>query len=129
MALAGEHRGEPLTPDLLHRREDAQLVIDHHVVPGRVTLLDRGEHLLLVQVDEHSPLDRIPQSRPLYLARLKYDIAIGQDYRRPEGATVREHRQRSRIEAIDAGIIEEKKRATQQLRVIRVLQAIAIRRA
>src|SRR6516162_4098247 len=129
MALAGEHRGEPLTPDLLHRREDAQLVIDHHVVPGWVTLLDRGEHPLLVQVDEHPPLHRIPQSRALYLARLEYDVAIGQDHRWPEGAAVREHCQRARIEAIDEGIIEEKKRNTQQLLVIRMLQAIALQRA
>ena len=98
-------------------------------MPGRVTLLDRREHPLLVQVDEHPPLDRIPQSRALYLARLEYDIAIGQDHRRPEGAAVREHCQRTRIEAIGEGIIEQKERNTQQLRVVLVLQAIALQRA
>src|SRR5215468_4994981 len=56
MALARKNGSEPLTPDRLHCREDAQLVIDHHILPRRVTLLDRGEHPFLVKVDKHPSL-------------------------------------------------------------------------
>ena len=44
-------------PYALHGRENAQLVIDHDVVPRRVTPLDVVEHRLLVNVDQHVSVD------------------------------------------------------------------------
>lgn len=70
MPLARKNRRELRAPGLLHGREDPQLVIHHHVVPGGMATLDGLEHLLLVQIDEHPAFDRIPDPRTLYLARL-----------------------------------------------------------
>src|SRR5437899_13059632 len=47
VALARKHGGDPVTPDLLHRVEDAQLVIDHDVMPGWIQPLDVVQFLLL----------------------------------------------------------------------------------
>ena len=40
LALAREHRRHALSPDLLDRVQDAQLVVDENVVLGRVAPLD-----------------------------------------------------------------------------------------
>ena len=46
-----------MLPDRFHRREDAQLVVDHDVAPGGIEPLYLIEHLFLVDVDEHPPAD------------------------------------------------------------------------
>ena len=76
MALLGKHRGNPLAPDLLHRSKNVQLVIDEHIVIGRIEALYVFELVFLVNVDEHTIIDRPPQTGPFYLARLEYRIAI-----------------------------------------------------
>src|SRR5258707_246801 len=43
MSLARKNRGQPLAPGLLHRGEDAQLVVHHDVVPRGITLLGEVE--------------------------------------------------------------------------------------
>ena len=48
----------PGFPAALARVEDAKLVVDDHVVIGRVAALDVVEFVLLVDVDEHVTVDR-----------------------------------------------------------------------
>ena len=60
VTLAREHRHQAIAPCVLHRREDAQLVVDHDVTACRIALCDGIEHLLLVDVDQHVPVDRFP---------------------------------------------------------------------
>jgi len=45
---------------MLDRIEDAKLVVDDHVVLGRVAPLDVVEFALLVDVDENLTIDRSP---------------------------------------------------------------------
>src|SRR5437764_171818 len=48
VALARKDGGEALAHDVLHRGEQALLVVDHHVAPRRIETLDLVEHLLFV---------------------------------------------------------------------------------
>ena len=43
VALPWEHRGDALTPHLLHRIEDSQLIIDHYIPLCRIKTLDLGK--------------------------------------------------------------------------------------
>ena len=76
MALFGKYRGNPLGRDLLHRGKNVQLVIDEHIVIGRIKALHVIELAFLVNVDEHTIIDRAPQPAALHLAWLKHGIAI-----------------------------------------------------
>lgn len=49
--MAWEDGGEPVAPDVFHRRQDAQFV-DHHHVLGREALFHVVEFLFLVDVEE-----------------------------------------------------------------------------
>src|SRR6516162_7836589 len=60
VALLGKNRGYPLAPVLLHRVEDAQLVVDEHVVIGGIEALDVLQLAFLMNVDEHAIIDRSP---------------------------------------------------------------------
>ena len=82
VALPGKHRRHPAAPDLLHRIQDAQLVVDQHVVLGRIEPRDVVQLVLLVDVDQHAVLERAPQARALHLARLEHRVAVRQDHRR-----------------------------------------------
>ena len=46
--------------DRLHGCQESQLVVDHHIVPGRVMPLHRIEALLLVHVDQRTALYGVP---------------------------------------------------------------------
>ena len=96
VSLAREDGGHAGAPDLLDRGQDAQLVVDQHVVTGRVALLDVVQLLLLVDVDEHAAFDRLEEPGALDLARLEDHVAVGQDDRRSPGAEVLDHRQARR---------------------------------
>src|ERR1700733_7393098 len=60
LPLAWEHAGDARAPVLLYARQDAKLVVHHHVVMRRIAALDRIEHPLLVDEDQYAPADRIP---------------------------------------------------------------------
>src|SRR5215467_16328325 len=105
MALAYEDRRQAFAPGALHGGEDTQLVIDHDVVCGRKTPLDVGQHLLLVQVDQYTPLDRVPQARALHLARLKNHVTVGDNDRRTKTATTCKRRKRPRVETARERIV------------------------
>src|SRR5437763_5553169 len=61
VALPWEHGGYPVAPDLLHRVEDAELIVDHCIVPSREPRLDVVQLLLFMHVDQHVALDGRPQ--------------------------------------------------------------------
>jgi len=54
VALPWEHRGDALTPHLLHCVEDAQFIIDHYIPLCRIKTLNLGKFLLLMDIDEHA---------------------------------------------------------------------------
>src|SRR5262249_42227830 len=62
VALFRKYGGNAFTPDLLYLGQDAQFVIDEHVMIGRVETFDIFEFLLLVNVNEHTIIDRPPEA-------------------------------------------------------------------
>src|ERR1700744_5779704 len=128
MTLAHENGHQALAPYPFHSGEDAQLVVDHDVTRGRKSSLHVGEHLLLVEVDQDTPLDRIPQAGPLYLARLKHDVTVGEDDRLTETTAARQSREGARIEAACERIIQQEEPDFRELRVGEVLETIALQR-
>src|SRR5271166_3510888 len=76
LALPGQYGGYAVPPDLFDRGQNSRLVVDQDVMGGRITLLDVGEFLLLVDVYQHVPFDRVEDARALDLARLEYDVAV-----------------------------------------------------
>ena len=62
-ALPQEHGRHALAPGVLDRRQDAQLVVDENVVFGGKAPLDVIKGLFLVDIDEHTSIDRIGQAR------------------------------------------------------------------
>ena len=114
VALARKDGDEALAPDRLHRREDALLVVDHHVAARRKVAGDDVEHLFLVDEDQDAVVDRGAQARALDLARLEDDVAVGQDHRRAEPAEARDDVERARIEPLGERIVDEEARHRQQ---------------
>jgi hypothetical protein len=51
---------------------------------GWETPLDVIESLFLMDIDEHTSIDRVGKARPFDFAGLKDDVSIGQDNSRPE---------------------------------------------
>ena len=78
-ALLREHGRDAVSPEALDRRQDAQLVVDDNVVFSRKAPLDVIEGLFLVDIDQHTSIDRVGQARPFDFVRLKDDIPVGQD--------------------------------------------------
>ena len=114
VALARKDGNEALAKRQLHRGQDALLVVDHHVAVRRVAALHGVEHLLLVDVDQHASPDSVPKARTLNLARLKDDIAVGQDDGLAEPVESREHVERPGIKTISERIVDQEGRQRQQ---------------
>src|SRR3546814_596624 len=72
--LAHEDGGQAVAQHALHGGQQLRLVVDHHVVARGIAPLDRVEHVLLVQVDQHPAPHRLPQARALHLARLEHHV-------------------------------------------------------
>ena len=107
MTLAHEHRGQARAQQPLHGGEQVGLVVDRHIVRGRIALLYRIEHVLLVYVDQHLAGDRLPQPAVFDLVRLEHDVAVGQDRRGAQRAQVGEGVQRVRVQMLGEGIVQQ----------------------
>ena len=104
-------------------------VVHEHIVRGRITLLDIDQLLLLVDIDEHAPLNRLEEPGSFDLVRLEDHIAIRQDNRRPHLAQVLEHVQRIWEKAAGKWISQEVRRDLHEVRVVRVLDPVALESA
>jgi hypothetical protein len=133
VALARKDGHEALAPDRLHRREDALLVVDHHVAARRKVVGDDVEHAFLVDEDQDPVVDRGAQPRALELARLEDDVAVGQDHGRAVTAELRDDVQCARVEPLCERIVDQKARHRQQpvrARAARLdVGAVALQRA
>jgi hypothetical protein len=114
MALAREHGGHAVAPGGLERAQDARLVVDDRVVARREQAPDVVEHRLLVDVDQHAAVDRVPQPRALDLAWLEDDVAVGQDHRRPDARQLRERVERAGEDALAERVVDQEARHLQQ---------------
>jgi hypothetical protein len=125
-ALAGEHGRDAIAPGLLDGGQDPQLVVHEHVVLGGVVPGDVVQFLLLVDVDEHLAADRLADAGALDLAWLKDDVAVRQDDRRPPVLEPLQHVQRAGKQAVREGVVHQVGRHRQQVRLVRVLDAIPL---
>jgi hypothetical protein len=83
-ALPREKGRDAVCPEALNRRQDAWFVVDEQVMFGRKTPLNLIEGLFVVDVDEHTSINRIGKARPLDFARPKDHVSIGQHNARPQ---------------------------------------------
>src|SRR6266436_9888880 len=79
VALLGKYCRHPFAPDLLHRGQDTQLVVDEHVVVGGIEARDVIKLPLFVDVDEDAVLECLPKAGSFHFARLEHGIAVGED--------------------------------------------------
>ena len=77
MALADENRCDSGAPDFFDGGENAQFVVDEHVMVGRVATLDIFELLFFVNVNHGPPFDSFQQAGAFDFAWLEDDVAIG----------------------------------------------------
>jgi hypothetical protein len=80
VALARKHRRHALAPLRLHHIENAQLVVDQYIMRRRIEPFDVGKLVLLVNVDRHPVMERLPEARALDLARLEPGVSVRQDH-------------------------------------------------
>jgi hypothetical protein len=66
-ALPREKGRDAVCPEALNRCQDAWFVVNQHVVFGWKTPLNLIEGLFVVDVDEHTSINRIGKGRPLEL--------------------------------------------------------------
>src|SRR5207253_322771 len=129
VSLAREDGRQAVAPALLHRGQDAELVVDEHVVVRGEARLDVVELPLLVDVDQDAAVDRVEEPRALDLARLEDDIAVGQDDGRTERREMLEHVERAREEPVREGIVHEERGDREEMGIPRVLDPVALQRA
>ena len=76
MSLMREYGRQARAPDLLHRRKNRRLVVDHHVLRRRKLTFHVLQHSLLVHIDQHTAAHGAPEAAALDLERLKDRIAV-----------------------------------------------------
>ena len=108
MSLTRKDGREATAPGFLHGCQDAQLVVDQHIVLGRVAFFDVLQLLLLVNVDQHPALDGLEQAGAKHLARLKNHVAVGENDGRPQLANVFDRVHGAGKEAVGKRVIGQK---------------------
>ena len=129
MALAREDGRQTLAPDFLKGGENADLVVDEDIVPGRVAQLDVLELLLLVDVDQHAAVDSVVQPGALDLARLEHHVAVAEDHGRPPCGQPLDDVERAWIEAVRERVVQQERREHEHVGIARVLDPVALQRA
>ncbi len=98
-------------------------------MPRGIALLNRLQHLLLVNIDEHPARHGIPDAGVLNLARLEHHITVGEDYGLAHGLQMRQHLQRLGIETLGEWIVDQEAGHAQQPLLIQVLEPILLQGA
>src|SRR5436305_7166551 len=70
VTLADEDSCDSGAPDCLYRREDAQLVVDEHIMFGGMALLDILEFIFFVNVNQDLAANGFEEARAIDFARL-----------------------------------------------------------
>src|SRR5256714_1278112 len=129
MPLARKDGGQALAPRLLHGGEDAQLVVDHDVVIGGKAPLDGLQHILLLEGNEDSPVHPTPHAGALHLWRLENHLAVGEGDRGFQARATRPRGPSTTHKAVCKQVDLQEEGHPQQLRIVEVLQAIALQSA
>ena len=106
--LPREHGRYALSPETLDCRQDAQLVIDDHVMVGRIAPLDIIQGFFLMDIDQHMSIHSIGQTCAFDFAGLEDDIAVGQDDSWSKAAQPLQYRDGAGEQLLRERIIHEK---------------------
>ena len=85
-ALPREYGRHAIPPKAFDCRQNSRLVVNKNVMFGGKTALNVVERFFLVDIDEHTSINRVGQTRPFDFVWLKDDVAIGKDNGRAEPA-------------------------------------------
>jgi len=129
VALAHEHRRHSIRPDMLDRRQQPQLVVDHDVVLRRVPPLHIREHVFLVDVNQDRAIDSAPDPGLRDLSRLKDGVTVRQDGDSPARAEPGDGLECAGIEAVFERVVDQEQRHLHQARLVGVLDSIPLERA
>jgi len=126
LSLPGKDRSYTASPGVLDGREDAQFIIDQHVVVSRISVRDIFECLLLVNIDENLPLDGFKNAGALDLARLEYHVAVCQNDRPAPLTKSLQDIERTGVKAVGERVIDQKVGRGYQVRLVRVFYSEAL---
>src|ERR1700758_1682369 len=129
MPLPREHGGDPIAPSFLDNCQDTQFVIDQDVMVCGVTFEDVIQFNFFVHVNQYVAIDGGEQRRASDFPRLKYYVAVRQDYGHAILLHVVNNVERIGEEPVGEGILNQKFRNRQQVGVARILTAIALQGA
>src|SRR4030095_782653 len=121
--------GHTVTPEFFDCGQYAQLVVHQDIVLSRVTPLDIIQRLFLVDVNQHVTLYRFEDAGAFDLARLKDHVAVRQDDRLSPRAKFFQHVERSGIQTIGEGVVDQERRHRQQVNILRMLDPVALQGA
>ena len=76
MALLRVNSRDPRSPQILGRGQNAQLVVDQHIVFGRIPRFYVVQFLLLMHIDQYVAIHCIKETGALDLVRLENRISI-----------------------------------------------------
>ena len=86
---------------------ECAVVVHHHVMPGRVALLEIIQHLFLGCRSAPALRPR-PTAPNVYLARLEHNVAIRQNDCRAPGAQMRNGVERAGVQPVGKRIVHQK---------------------
>ncbi len=81
-----------------------------------------------MDVDQHAPFHRVPETRLLDLTGLEHDVTVGQDHRRSKRAQTRECREHVGKQAGRKRIVDQERRHQHQPRIALTLLPVALQR-
>src|ERR1700739_245595 len=91
--------------------------------------LDVFQHLFFVDVDQHSAMNGLPNSRLLDLSRLKHSISVGQYNGAANCPKPLDRLQSARIQAILESIINQERLNFENVGIARMFDSVSLQRA
>src|SRR3974390_2223252 len=95
-------------------------------MPRRIEPFDVGKLVLLMNVDQHPVVERFPEARALYLARLEHGVSVRQDHGQTPLPDMCYGVERAGIEAPDERIVSQPVPHPQKRRIVQLLSAVAL---
>ena len=127
VALLRKDGRDAVAPGGLDRGQDTRLVVDQRVMGGGIAARDVLKLFLLVDVDQHMAVERLPQAGAQDLARLKDGVAVRENDGQSPFAGMAHRVERMRIEAIGERIVQEPIGGAEDRAIVRDFRASGAR--
>jgi hypothetical protein len=126
VALTGKDGGYTVAPMLFEGGQQADFVVDHDVVPGRIFGFHVVEFKLFVHIDKDVAFEGVIKAGAIDFARLEDDVAVAEDDGLTETAGMLNCIERLGKQAVGEGIVDHEIRNREELRLAGALDAIAL---